>query len=63
MIRIYEVVTNMGCQDEYFMTHEDACDFARRELDTEIFEVVPRDVPESYFDFDPFFNSAAFEEV
>lgn len=61
MIRIYEVVTNMGAQDEYFTSHDEACEFARTELGTEIFEVVPRDVPESLFT-DPFLLSTTFEE-
>lgn len=61
MIRIYEVVTNLGAQDEFFMTHDEACEFARTELHTEDFEVYPRDMPDSYFTFDAFFNSPTFE--
>ena len=48
-IRVYELVTNLGCHDEYFVDEAEAADFARSELYTEEFRVYSRDIPKSYF--------------
>ena len=49
MIKIYELVTNLGCHDEYFVDADEAADFARSELCTEEFRVYEREVPAEHF--------------
>lgn len=50
ILRVYTIVTPMGSHDdEYYLTADEAADFARSELCTEEFELVAHDIPESKF--------------
>lgn len=44
-VACYELVTEMGVNDEWFSSHAEAAEFARTELNTETFEVGFREIP------------------